>query len=66
MVAMLNPIEKIRTFYLDTIAELKKCSWPNWNDLTQSTLVVVVTAFVLSLFVFGTDIVIRSLVRFLT
>ncbi len=63
---MPNPIEKIRTFYLDTIAELKKCSWPSWHDLTQSTLVVVVTAFVLSLFVFGADIAIRSLVRFLT
>ena len=63
---MPNPIEKIRTFYLDTVAELKKCTWPSWDELIQSTVVVVVTAFLLSLFVFGADIVIRSVVRFLT
>jgi preprotein translocase subunit SecE len=63
---MPNPIEKVRTFYLDTVAELKKCTWPSWDELVQSTVVVVVTAFLLSLFVFGTDIVIRSVVRLLT
>jgi preprotein translocase subunit SecE len=63
---MPNPIEKIRTFYLDTVAELKKCTWPTWDELVQSTVVVVVTAFLLSLFVFGADIVIRSIVRLLT
>lgn len=63
---MSNPIEKIRSFYIDTVTELKKCSWPTWDELVQSTLLVVVTAFLLSLFVFGADIVIRSMVRFLT
>ncbi len=63
---MPNLIQRIRTFYLDTVAELKKCTWPTRHELWESTLIVIVSSLLLSVFVFVMDAVVRALVRALT
>jgi len=48
---MRNPIQQIRTFYQSTVTELKKCSWPSRDELTESTIVVIISVLILSVFV---------------
>lgn len=63
---MINPIEKITTVYHDTVAELRKCTWPGWNELTESTMVVIASVAIMAVFVGVTDWVVRALIQLLT
>ena len=57
---------KVRRFIADTIAELKRCSWPNRRELLESTVLVVVAMVVLALFVAGVDELAMKLIRLVT
>lgn len=48
---------KIRRFISDTVAEMKRCTWPTRQQLLESTGLVVVSIIILALFVFGVDLV---------
>lgn len=63
---MINPIQKIREHYHDTVTELKKCSWPTWRELGESTVVVITSGAILSIFVFVIDSAVQVIVRWLT
>ena len=56
---------KIRIFFEDTMEEMRKCSWPSREQLLESTLLVLVTMVVVSLFVFGIDQILSRLITFL-
>ena len=47
---MQNPFGKIRVFTGEMIAELKKASWPSFQELRESTLVVIVASLLMGLF----------------
>ena len=51
---------KIRQFLIDVREELKKCSWPTWQELRESTVVVAVSVMVLGIFVFYADVVFEN------
>ncbi|MDX2226194.1 MAG: preprotein translocase subunit SecE [Verrucomicrobiae bacterium] len=64
----------IRSFLLETNAELAKCNWPvdpdkegyaRYQVLVNSTLVVVVAGLLLALYMFGVDFMISKAVRFI-
>ena len=63
---MFNPIEKITTVYHDTISELRKCTWPTWSELSDSTVAVIVSVAMLTTFVGITDWVARAVIQLLT
>lgn len=63
---MPNLVQSVRKFYLDTVNELKKCTWPTWPELWESTLIVIISSALLSAFVFGVDAVVRAVVRLST
>ncbi len=63
---MPNVIQRIKNYYLDTVAELKKCTWPTWRELRESTVIVIISALLLASFVFAMDSAIRAIVRILT
>lgn len=44
-------IEKSKKFAMDVWAEMKKVSWPTWNELKGSTMVVIVTVIVIAIFI---------------
>ena len=44
-------IEKIKKFFSDVVVELKKVSWPTRDELRGSTLVVIVTVIIVSIFI---------------
>jgi preprotein translocase subunit SecE len=38
-----------------TREELRKCSWPSWEELKGSTVIVAISIFILGAFTFGVD-----------
>ena len=63
---MANPIRRIKSFYQAVVSELGKCTWPTWEELYESTVVVIVSALMVSVFVFVVDIMVRTVVRWVT
>ncbi len=63
---MKNPINVIKKLYDETVTELKKCSWPDRHELYGSTMVVVSSLILLSLFVFIADKVFLLAVNLIT
>jgi len=62
----MNPFQKIRTFYKETIAELGKASWPTLPELRESTVVVIVGVAILGLFISVSDFSLTNCVELLT
>ena len=58
--------EKIRTFVLETIDEMRKCSWPTRDQLFESTILVIVALILSTIYLAGIDQILYRAVRFLT
>jgi preprotein translocase subunit SecE len=48
-------IERIKTFYHETILEVKNCTWPNKDELIEKTILVLIATVLLTLFTMGVD-----------
>jgi len=48
-------IEKIRRFLVEVNVELKRTTWPNRLEVQGTTMVVIITVFIFSVFLFGVD-----------
>jgi preprotein translocase SecE subunit len=62
---MANPVERIRTFYEETMQEAKKCTWPPRAELISQTAIVLVTTAAVTLFILGVDGLARTAVQFI-
>jgi preprotein translocase subunit SecE len=62
----LNPFSKVRTFYKETVSELRKASWPTFSELRGSTGVVVAGVFVLGFFISVSDFSLSNWVEYTT
>ena len=58
-------MEKIKTFVKDVNGELKKVSWPTWQELKESTIVVIIAGIILAIFVGIIDIIFNFVVALL-
>jgi preprotein translocase subunit SecE len=54
---------RLSTYVSETMEELRKCSWPTWDELTGSTLVVIIAVGILGLFTYVVDLVVGSLLQ---
>ncbi|MGI6354925.1 MAG: preprotein translocase subunit SecE [Lentisphaerae bacterium] len=63
---MENPVAAIQRLYNETVAELKKCSWPSRQELYESTLIVISFLIILSVFVVVVDFICEAAIRFIT
>jgi len=63
---MKNPFSSIRLFYKETIAELKKASWPSKKELRDSTIMVLIATAILGSFIALTDFSLMNGVKLLT
>jgi|UniRef100_A0A7V5XZV2 preprotein translocase subunit SecE len=54
---------KIKTFLIDVKNELKKVSWSSRKELLQTTLLVIILSFLLSLFIGFWDFVFSRILR---
>jgi preprotein translocase subunit SecE len=53
--------EDLKTFLSEVIIELKKVTWPGWDETKRSTVIVIIFTVVLSVFLWGSDQVWRFL-----
>ncbi|NQT97715.1 MAG: preprotein translocase subunit SecE [Candidatus Marinimicrobia bacterium] len=58
-------LKKIQQFLLDVQFELKKVSWPTWEELRGSTFIVLSLSVLLSIFLFVVDIVLSRVLSVL-
>ncbi len=55
-------VESFKSFTEEVSKEMKKVSWPTSEQLKESTVVVIVTCTIITLFVFGVDTVMQQIV----
>ena len=55
----------VRHFIHEVALEMKKVSWPTRTEVINTTMVVVVAVFFFAFFLFGTDLALSYLIRFL-
>ena len=58
-------INKVRTFCQDVVAEMKKSTWPGRRELMESTVVVIVSIVLISVFIGVSDKVLAVLLKLL-
>lgn len=63
---MSNIFQKSRGFYAETVGELKKAQWPTAAELRGSVAIVIVSIFILGLYVALSDFSVYNWVTMLT
>jgi preprotein translocase subunit SecE len=48
-------IRRFATYVQETREELKKCTWPTWNELKGSTVLITITIVLLGAFIVVVD-----------
>lgn len=56
---------KVVEYLTDVNKEMRKVSWPNRTELINNTLITLFATFVVSLFIYGADQVISSILEFI-
>jgi len=56
-------IERLKLFLTETRTELKKVTWPTRDELRESTIVVIVSTFIVTVFVGVVDQIISRIIR---
>jgi preprotein translocase subunit SecE len=54
---------RLSTYVQETREELRKCTWPSWAELKESTAVVLVSIVLLGVFTVAVDYVLHLVVR---
>ena len=55
-------IKKIKKFFEEVQFEMKKVSWPTWDELRGSTYVVLSLSALLAIFLFVVDLILNQLI----
>ncbi len=56
----MSAVDKVKKYIGEVVVEAKKVSWPNREELRESTTVVLVAVFIISIFIYVVDIVISK------
>ncbi len=59
-------LASLTKYVRETREELRKCTWPTWDELKGSTVVIAISIVLLGGFTVGVDFVFSLLVRFIT
>ncbi len=55
--------EKIIAFFTDVVKEMKKVTWPTYEELRESTLIVIVVCAVFTAFIYLLDTVVSKFMQ---
>jgi preprotein translocase subunit SecE len=55
----------VRHFAHEVALEMRKVSWPTRTEVINTTMVVIIAVFFFAFFLFGTDIVLSYLIKFI-
>jgi preprotein translocase subunit SecE len=58
----MSAIDQVREFYKDVRLESAKVSWPTWDELRDSTVVVLVTVVLIAAFIGLVDFILTAIV----
>jgi preprotein translocase subunit SecE len=58
-------VATLREGWKDIIAEMKKVTWPNRNEVVSTTVVVLVATVVFAVYLWGCDVVFYKAIDFL-
>ena len=58
-------LARLRNYVLETREELRKCTWPTWDELKGSTVLVVISILMLTAFTWVIDLVLVNVVRWM-
>jgi preprotein translocase subunit SecE len=61
----MSAIERIRTFLNEVKVETKKITWPTPQELKESTTVVIVSVFLITVFIAVIDLILNNALNFL-
>jgi preprotein translocase subunit SecE len=54
---------RLSAYWDETMDELKKCTWPTWDELSGSTVVVIVSVAMLGAFTVGVDLAVTFIMK---
>lgn len=55
---------KLTNYFTESYTELvQKVSWPTWNELRGSAVVVLVASLIIALLIFGIDVTFRGFMK---
>jgi preprotein translocase subunit SecE len=60
---MAGLIPKTRTFFEDVREQMQKVTWPDWPQLKNSTFIILVFVVVVSIIIFGMDLVVSTVLN---
>ena len=58
-------IRKLKSFISDVDFEMKKVSWPTWDELKNSTYIVINLSLILIIFLFFIDLVLSKILSYI-
>jgi preprotein translocase subunit SecE len=56
---------RLSNYIQETKEELRKCTWPSWDELKGSTVVVMISIAIMGAFTVGVDLVLTMVVRWM-
>jgi preprotein translocase subunit SecE len=59
-------LARFALYVRETLEELKKCSWPTWDELKGSTVVIAISIVLVGGFTVVVDLIFNLLARLLT
>jgi len=62
---MADSIRRTKDFLGEVQTEMSKVTWPDWPQLKNATLVILVFVILIALVIFGFDIVVRTVLGLL-
>jgi preprotein translocase subunit SecE len=54
-------LKELRTFFSEVRSELKKVTWPSWQEVQTTTVVVIATTFFFGFYLYGLDLLMTKL-----
>lgn len=58
--AVMSAVEKLQVFVGEVKTEMKKVSWPAFDSSKESTKVVIVTVFIITVFIAIVDLILNK------
>lgn len=63
--AKMKFVDKAKSFIDDVIVEMRKVSWPTWEQLVNSSVVVIVISALFTFYIFVVDQIVSFVVKHL-
>lgn len=61
----MTAFSRVKKFLREVRTELRKVAWPNRKELITYTIVVLVSVLVVSVYIYGVDVIVSGILRML-